>query len=316
QGQGTDHRYWIPMYDDANDKFITETIITFDKKYEVLSNGKKLGEKVNNDGTKTWHYTMTKPHAGYLLMLAIGEYDILKGRTKKGTPLSLYYYPDLKDRAEPTYRKTAEMFDVLESETGIKYPWDSYSQVMVQDYIYGAMENTTATIFGDFFNCDERQFFDRNYMGVNCHELTHQWFGDYITHRSRADIWLHESYATYFPKLFFKGLYGMEEYQWMEYNEMKRALGAGKVDDNPIRNTGGGSARYYPKGSTVIAMLRRVLGDEEFKVALNHYMTTHAYANVETNDLYQAIQDKLGLSPQWFFDQWLYKGGEPHYKVW
>jgi aminopeptidase N len=315
QGQGIDNRHWIPMYDDANDKFITETTVTFDSKYQVLSNGNKLKEKDNGNGTKTWHYAMTKPHAGYLLMLGIGEYKIMKRKTSRGVPLNFYYYPDLEDRAEPVYRHSEYMFDFLEKETGVPYPWESYSQIMVQDFIYGAMENTTATIFGDFFNVDKRAYLDRNYVGVNCHELTHQWFGDMITHRSRADIWLHESYATHYPKVMKLRMEGEAAYQWAHYAEMQRALAAGEKDNYPVRHSQGGSSRWYPKGSVVISMLKDVLGEESFNRVIKHYLNKHAYQNVETNDLYQAIQDVLGESPDWFFNQWIYNGGEPHYKV-
>lgn len=315
QGQGIDNRHWIPMYDDANDKFITETQVTFDKKYKVLSNGTKVSEKDNSNGTKTWHYAMSKPHAGYLLMLGIGEYEVKQSKTKRGTPLYFWYYPDLKDWVEPTYRYTEQMFDFLEAETGVPYPWESYSEIMVQDFLYGAMENTTATIFGDFFFVDNRAYLDRNYVGVNCHELTHQWFGDYITHRSNSEIWLHESYATHYPKLMLKTLEGVAAYQFALKSEIDRALDAGKKDSYPVRHSKGGSSRHYPKGSVVISMLKDVVGEEEFNRALNHYLTTHAYKNVETNDLYQALQDVLGVAPSWFFEQWLYRGGEPHYEV-
>lgn len=315
QGQGIDNRHWIPMYDDANDKFITETVVTFDKKYKVLSNGKKVAEKDNGNGTKTWHYAMSKPHAGYLLMLGIGEYEIKQSKTSRGTPLNFYYYPGMEKWVEPTYRYTEKMFDFLEAETGVPYPWESYSEIMVQDFLYGAMENTTATIFGDFMFVDDRAFLDRNYVGVNCHELTHQWFGDYITHRSNAEIWLHESYATYYPKLMQLKTEGPDAYQWSQKGEMDRALEAARKDNYPVRHSQGGSARHYPKGSVVISMLKDVVGDSAFNRALNHYLTTHAYKNVETNDLYQALQDVLGVAPSWFFEQWLYRGGEPHYEV-
>lgn len=315
QGQGIDNRYWIPMYDDMNDKFITETVVTFDKEYEVLSNGSLLKKTSNKDNTITWHYSMTKPHAGYLLMLGIGKYAIKHSKSARGVPMKLYYYPEFADRMEPTYRYSERMVDFLERETGVLYPWESYSQIMVQDFLYGAMENTTATIFGDFFNVDERGYKDRNYVGVNCHELTHQWFGDYITARDGRDTWLQESYATYYPKMFNREILGEEEYNWQRRGEHNSALEASKKDRNPIRYTGAGTARVYPKGSAVISMLSYVLGDEQWKRALNHYLKTHAYANVETNDLHQAIQDKLGKDLSWFFDQWLYRGGEPHYNV-
>jgi aminopeptidase N len=315
QGQGTDNRYWIPMYDELNDKFITETVVTFDSDYEVLSNGVLLKKSINKNNTTTWHYSMSKPHAGYLLMLGIGKYGIKKTKSASGVPLSLYYYPDFKERAEPTYRYSEEMIDFMEQETGIKYPWESYSQIMVQDFLYGAMENTTATVFGDFFNVDERAFIDRNYIGVNVHELAHQWFGDYITARDWRDTWLQESWATYYPKMFTRKIYGEDAYNWQRRGEQLTALEASKKDLLPIRHSGAGTARVYPKGSNVISMLTYVLGDEEWKRSLAHYLKKHAYSNVETNDLVQAIQDKTGRDLNWFFDQWVYRGGEPKYAV-
>ena len=315
QGQGVDNRYWIPMYDDMNDKFITETVVTFENGYEVLSNGNLLKKTANKNNTTTWHYSMTKPHAGYLLMLGIGKYSIKKTKSARGIPMNLYYYPEFADRAEPTYRYSEMMVDFLEQETGINYPWESYSQIMVQDFLYGAMENTTATIFGDFFNVDERAYLDRNYVGVNCHELTHQWFGDYITARDGRDTWLQESWATYYPKMLTKKLFGDDAYNWQRRGEQNSAIEATKRDKFPIRHTNAGSARNYPKGSNVISMLSYVLGEEQWKRALNHYLKTHAYGNVETNDLQQAIQDKLGIDMSWFFDQWVLRGGEPQYTV-
>lgn len=315
QGQGIDNRHWIPMYDDMNDKFITETVVTFDAAYEVLSNGKLQSKKKNKDGSNTWHYAMSKPHAGYLLMLGIGKYAVATDRSKSGVPLQFWYYPEFKDRMEPTFRHSARMIDFLEAQTGIPYPWESYSQIMVQEFIYGAMENTTATIFGDFFNVDARAFLDRNYIGVNCHELTHQWFGDFITARDSRDAWLQESFATYFPKQLSRVLDGEDEWNWQRRSHQNSAIEAGKKDLIPVRNTGGGTARVYPKGAAVISMLEYVLGEEQWKRALNLYLRRHAYGNVETSDLQQAIKDALGLNLDWFFDEWIYRGGEPHYRV-
>lgn len=315
QGQGIDNRNWIPMYDDMNDKFITETVTTFDNKYKVLSNGKLISKKENKDGTSTWHYAMSKPHAGYLLMLGIGKYSVATAKSKSGVPLQFWYYPEFPERVEPTFRYSAQMIDFLEAQTGIPYPWESYSQIMVQDFMYGAMENTTATLFGDFFNVDSRAFLDRNYIGVNCHELTHQWFGDYITARDGRDAWLQESFATYFPKQLSKNIDGVEEWDWQRRAHQNAAIEAGKKDNFAVRHTAGGTARVYPKGAAVISMLENVLGEDQWKRVLNYYLKKHAYANVETNDLQQAIKDVLGLNLDWFFDEWILRGGEPNLRV-
>ena len=204
QGQGVDNRHWIPCYDEQNDKLTTETIITFNSDYRVLSNGVLSNEHRNADGTTTWHYAMSHPHSVYLVMLAIGKYSVEERQSRRGVPVKLWYYPEYPDRVEPTYRYSTEAVDFLERETGIPYPWESYAQIPVQDFLYGGMENTTATVFADFFLVDRRAFLDRNYIGVNVHELTHQWFGDYITGRSGRQSWLQESFATFYAKLFLK----------------------------------------------------------------------------------------------------------------
>lgn len=315
QGQAIDNRYWIPCYDNPNDKLITETIVTMPKPYKVLSNGTKKAERDNKDGTVTWHYAMTRPHSIYLLMLGIGEYGIETRRTKSGLPVDLWYYPDQPERVVPTYKFSTECIDFMEQHTGVKYPWEKYSQIPVADFIYGAMENTTATVFGDFMYVDQRGFLDRDYMGVNVHELVHQWFGDLVTARNFTDHWLQESFATFYPNLFFRQQFGEDDYQWRRRQHHNSALAAGEKDYLPVVSSIGGSARHYPKGASVLDMMVYVFGEEQYRRVINHYLKRHMYANVETNDLYQSFQDTLGLSPAWFFDEWLYRGGEPHYEV-
>lgn len=315
QGQGIDNRYWIPMYDQGNDKFVTETLVKFESGYKVLSNGKALGCTENKDGSCTWHYLMPAPHAGYLLMLAIDKYEVKKTKTSRGTPVQFWYYPEHPEKLDYTSMHTEKIIEFLEDETGTPYMWGSYSQVMVQDFLYGAMENTSATIFGDFFNVDSRSFLDRNYIGVNAHELTHQWFGDYTTARAAEGTWLQESFATYYAKMFTRYQDGEDEYKWNHRGEVQSALSAGAKDNLPIVHSGAGTARVYQKGSTVIQMMRYVLGDEAFKRMIKYYLKEHAFANVESRDMEQAIQDVLGINMDWFFDQWLYRGGEPHYKI-
>jgi len=318
QGQGIDNRHWIPMYDEMNDKMITETITTFDGSYEVLSNGTRLGVSKNADGSRTWHYRMTRPHASYLLMLAIGKYTITEKRSASGVPLYMYSYPEHPERIDPTYMYSVESMDFLEQEIGVPYPWESYSQVPVADYIFGAMENTTATIFGDFSQTDRRGWLDRSYVGTNVHELTHQWFGDLVTARSNKSVWLQESFATFYPHLFTKrtpALGGEDGYQWSRRGMHRSALNAAENDRLPIVHPSPGSARIYPKGASVLDMMAYVFGDSALRRVIRHYTMRHMYQNVETNDLYQSFQDTLGVSPEWFFDQWLYKGGEPHYRV-
>ena len=315
QGQGIDNRHWIPCYDQQNDKMTTETIVTFDSAYSVLSNGTKVEVRDNGDGTRTWHYRMTHPHATYLVMLAIGRYGVRTVHTKAGVPVNMWYYPEEPERIEPTYRYSAAIVDFVAEETGVPYPWESYSQVPVRDFLYGGMENTTATVFGDFLLVDGRSFLDRNYIAVNAHELSHQWFGDFITGRSGISAWLQESFATFYAKLFQKSIYGEEWYQWARREEQTAALEASKANRVPLLHGAAGSARVYQKGSAVLDMMISTFGAPEYRRVITYYLQKHAYGNVETNDLYQAFQDVLGLTPDWFFGEWIYRGGEPAYSI-
>jgi aminopeptidase N len=316
QGQGIDNRCWIPMYDEMNDKMTTELIIAFDKAYKVLSNGDLVSEKENKDGTKTWHYKMSHPHAPYLVMLAVGKYEIKKTQSKSGVPMYLYYYPEWKDRVETTYKYAEDMVDFYEKETGVKYGWERYSQIPVQEYMFGAMENTTATVYGDFFFVDKRSFLDRPYVGVNAHELAHQWFGDLVTARSDAHHWLQESFATYYNEMFEREVFGQDYFDWARRDANNKSLEESRKNEFPIAHSEAGSVRHYPKGAFVLNMLKYVCGGREaYNKAIKNYLEAHKYGNVDSHDLLISFEETLGLSLDWFWEEWVLKGGEPDYRV-
>lgn len=316
QGQGINNRHWIPLYDDMNDKIISEINITFDAAYQVLSNGNKLKEKDNKDGTKTWQYRMPQPHAPYLIMLGIGNYEIKEAKSKSGQILRYYYYPEHKDRVESIYKFSTQIMDFYEKEIGINYPWKApYSQMPAQDYMFGAMENTTATVFGDFYCVDARSYLDRNYVGVNAHELAHMWFGDMITARSSSDTWLQESFATHYQWLFDREAFGKNNFDWLRKNAINQALTASQADKKALASSDAGTTRWYPKGAFVLEMIKYIVGKEQYNRVIKRYLEKNAYKNVDSNELLIAFQDELGISLNWFWDEWVYKGGEPAYKV-
>ncbi|MDA9782967.1 M1 family metallopeptidase [Vicingaceae bacterium] len=316
QGQGIDNRHWIPMYDERNNQLVSEMIVTFDAKYKVLSNGKLVLQSELKEQNKTkWHYQISHRHAPYLIMLGIGDYGIKSEKSASGVPMNFYYYPGQENQIEPTYRYSKEMFEFFEKEIGVPYPWETYSQIPVQDFIYGAMENTTATIFGDFYLIDSSGFLDRNYVRVNAHELAHQWFGDMVTARSAAHHWLQESFATHYDLMYQKEAFGEDHYNWVRRDYNNQAIEESKKNLKPIAHSEGGTVRHYPKGAHVLQMLKYVVGRKQFNAAIKYYLEKHAYSNVDSDDLLTAFHEKLGLSLDWFWEEWVYKGDEPHYLV-
>ncbi len=313
QGQGYGNRHWIPLYDEQNDKMTTETTITFDQGFQVLSNGTLVSRHDNPDGTCTWHYKMIHPMVSYLVMVGAGHYGIDTLRTKDNIPVHLWYYPDQKNRIRPTYHNTLDMFGFMKDETGIAYPWSSYSEIPVMDFIHGAMENTTATVYGDFYFVDSREALDRDFVNVNIHEFAHHWFGDFVT--APGEGWLHESFATYYAKLFEHKLYGEDHFEWMRHQEQMAAIRAEGQAHLSLLSPKAGADRIYDKGSAILGMLSYVYGKPAFNRVIHYYLTRHRYGFVHTYDLYTAFQHVLGVSPKWFFDEWIYRGGLPKYHV-
>jgi aminopeptidase N len=313
QGQGTDNRHWFPCYDTPNDKLITELIVKFNKDYQVLSNGVKVVEKDLKDGNKMWHYKMSKPHASYLVMLGIGKYEIKETRSTSGVPLRQWYYPEWKNRYDYTYKYNEKIFNFLESEIGVPYGWESYSQIPVQDFMFGAMENTSATLFGDFFQTDARSFNDRNYVAVNAHELAHQWFGDMVTARSGNGTWLQESFATHYNITAERECFGQDHFDWARRQAYLTAINI--TDKKSISHSATPTGLIYQKGSVVLEMLKSITGREGFNRSIKRYLLAHKYENVDSDDLLNAFQDELGMGLEWFWEEWVYRGGEPDYKV-
>ncbi|MBE0648840.1 MAG: M1 family metallopeptidase [Bacteroidales bacterium] len=303
---------WLPYMDG---RVTMDLRITFDSDFTVFTNGDRVSVKANRDGTTTWHYRMNRNHPYFSTALGISDYDFKAETTSRGIPLELLYYRGMEEKVGPTYQYTKRMFDFFEDEMGLPYPYDVYREIPVIDYMYGGMECTTATIFGDYMLIDPRAYWQRNYINVNAHELAHQWFGDYISHLAHQDVWLTESFGTYYAKIFERSVFGEDYYENMVMQEQAAALQASRENSYPIWSSRGGRARIYDKGSAVLGMLRDVMGDREFRDAVKSYLVKFGYSSAETRDFFRTTYDVTGRSYDWFFDQWIRRPGEPHYDV-
>ncbi|MEI7499352.1 MAG: M1 family metallopeptidase [Bacteroidota bacterium] len=303
---------WLPYMDG---RITMDMFITFDNKYKVFSNGERVGVQENPDGTNTWHYAMKKDHPYFSTALVIGDYDYKTSKTSRGVPLEYWYYSDLPDRVATTYKYTELMFDFFEKDMGVPYPYQVYREAPVIDYMYGAMETTTSTVFGDYMLIDPRAWWQRNYVNVNAHELAHQWFGNWVAHFVNRDVWLTESFGTYYAKMFEKNIYGEDYYQNIRNDEMLQAFDAAKKNNFPVGGSQGGVQRIYQKGSLVLDMLRDLMGDREYKDAVRLYLEKYGFDYAETNDFIRCVYKATGKSYNWFFDEWILRGGEPDYKV-
>jgi aminopeptidase N len=321
QGQPEDNHYWFPCYDFPNDKATSELIATVKKNFVVISNGKLLS--VSDDakkGLRTYHWYMDKPHSSYLISIVVGEYVKLQDYYLD-IPLEYYVYKSNAKYAKLSFEKTPDIMKFFSEKIGYKYPYNKYAQTIVEDFVYGGMENITATTLTSSTIHDERAHLDVSSDGLVAHELAHQWWGNLLTCRSWEHAWLNEGFATYFTALYFEYAKGKDEFQFNVYNMQRSARFADMTNKKPtvwnryFDPTDVFGPHIYQRGGAILNMLRFVLGDELFWKAINYYAHKYAFQNVETNDFKIAIEDATGYNLKWFFDQWLYKAGYPIFEV-
>ena len=321
QGESEYNHYWFPCYDHPNDFFTSELTATVEKPLSVVSNGKLTQTKENRDGTRTFHWSIEQPHASYLTSIIVGEFIAITS-DYQGVPITTNVYPHEVTEGRITAARLPEMVKFFSEKTGLKYPYAKYAQTTVRDF-GGGMENISATTQTDNMIHDARTELDSNSDGLQSHELAHQWFGDYLTCRNWSDIWLNESFATYFQGMWDEYKLGHDDFLYLDVRGNQNAYFGTWNQGNrrPIvtKNYATPDSVFdtyaYPRGAAVLHMLRRNLGEENWWRAINYYLRKNAHQPVQTEEFRIAIEESTGQSMEWFFDEWLYRMGHPIFRV-
>ncbi|WKN42239.1 M1 family metallopeptidase [Tunicatimonas pelagia] len=324
QGETEASSRWFPTIDTPNERCTQEMFITVDNRYVTLSNGTLVYSQVDEESEpvplRTDYWKMDQPHAPYLFMMAVGEFAVVEDQWNE---MSVNYYIDsaYAAYADDIFGRTPEMLSFFSEKLGVKYPWSKYAQVIVQDFVSGAMENTTASVFYDALLVDDRELLDNHWDDIIAHELFHHWFGDLVTCESWANLPLNESFATYSEYLWSEHYYGKDEAEYDRWEKLQNYLSEAegkKVDLIRYRYADKEDMfdrHSYDKGSLILHMLRNYVGDEAFFAALELYLTRHAYTSVEIHDLRIAFEEVTGQDLNWFFNQWFLNSGHPVFDI-
>jgi aminopeptidase N len=325
QGEPEEAHHWFPSYDFPDDKATSEQFITVEKDEMAIANGELLETIENSNQTKTFHYKMSVPHSTYLTSFVVGTYTKVSD-SYKNIPLGYYVYTDKTSIVPKAYGRTKDMMRVFEELTKVDFPFNKYDQTIVANFTFGGMENITATTMADteIFLADF-EFGKSAVEDLVSHELAHSWFGNLLTCKNWAELWLNEGFATYMEAAYREKIYGHDDYirkirsnaeQFMIddlINKKKHGLFNNLAEnveglfDNP--------ATTYQKGGAVIHTLRETVGMENFWKAINIYLTRHKFQNVETSNLKKAMEEVSGMNLDWFFSQWVYGTGHPKINV-
>jgi aminopeptidase N len=320
QGETEGNSCWFPTIDKPNHKSEFELQLTVPKEFTTLSNG-VLTEQLNNGNFRTDTWVQKSPMSAYLVMMAIGKFYKHQEQEKPLLPVDYYVEPAYAKSASAIFNRTPEMIDFFSSRLGVPFPWDKYSQIVCRDYVSGAMENTSASLFGEFVQKHSEEMIDNDNDNIVAHELFHQWFGDLVTCESWSNLFVNEAFASY------------GEYLWSEYKgnkaatekiaigDQNRYLSFAKKNDGPIVNYHYSSREdmfntlTYRKGSRVLNLLRYELGDDLFFAGLKKYLTDYAFKAAQVSDLQNIFEELSGKDLHPFFNQWIYNGGHPNLKI-
>lgn len=313
QGEPTDHHRWFPLADRPSDLATTETVIRTRADWSVVSNGRFLGDReIPGTDLREWHYRMDRPHAPYLILIAGAEY-LVTTDSIPGIRLEYWTWPDLPERVTPTFERTGDMFRYFDSLFAYPYPWEGvYRQVLADEYIYGGMENTTATILADDLLVDEAMRIDVDPDGTIAHEIAHQWFGDLVTVRKWSDLWIHESFATYLAARYLGSRFGEDRFAHLMNGYAGSAAWVDRERGNdPIAGGENHPTNIYGRGAVVLHMLNQVIGDDAFTRGMRTFLADHAHSVVTSEDVERAFERASGEELDWFFDQWIHGADMP-----
>ena len=322
QGENELNHNWFPCYDYPNDKATVQMRVTVDDRYATVSNGALLSVSRNPaDHTATYVWYCAKPISSYLISLAVGEYVTLRDHYK-AIPLSYNVYPADTGEALRSFRKTPAMIAFFSDRTGFEFPWPKYAQTVVSEFIYGGMENASATTLTVRTLHNARAHLDATSDNLVAHELAHQWFGDLLTCRNWSHSWLNEGFATYFEGLYNEATLGEDDYEH-EVTGLQNSVTA--IDTGADRRATVTNAyidpedlfdaHIYARGACILNMLRFVLGDRIFWEGMKHYVDLNQYGCVMTDDFRHAMEDVSRQDLGWFFDEWTVHAGFPEYEV-
>ena len=328
QCQDEDARHWFPCHDKPHVKMTTELRVRVPAGFLALSNGELVGSQRPKGKGRRWryHFRLDQPHPSYLVTLVAGRFDTIDDRAARAgereVPVTYHVPPGRKQDGRRSFGRTPHMIELFSKLTGVPYPWSRYSQVVVSDFIFGGMENTTATTMYEHILLDQRAALDVASEDLVAHELVHQWFGDYVTCRDWSHGWLNEGFATFFEHVEREDRLGLDEYEHGVRADLAAYLAEAngrymrpivcRDYQNPIDLF---DRHLYEKGGLVLHMLRRELGDKLFWRGIHNYLERHAHGIVETNNLQRALEETSGRSLERLFDQWVYRPGHPVLEV-
>jgi len=315
QGESEDTRYWLPTYDEPEDKATSEGFITVPKGYFALSNGTLLDIQHLGD-QDVFHWKIDQPHSTYLISFAAAKFAV--GQENWGDLSVNWYVPEgAEEMGAPTFGGTADMVRFYSELTGVKYPYSKFAQSAVPDFPFGGMENITAVTqsIDALHLAQDSDVSDSR--GLVLHELAHQWFGDLETCDSWPNNWLNEGFATFLPHFYFRYKDGEDAFQIGKLQEVEGAIQSMQARARPMVEPKYNvpmdlfDGHAYAGGAARLFALQALLGDKAFWSAIQQFLTEYAYKALNTDQFFECMSKATGRDLSWFDKEYFHTAALP-----
>jgi puromycin-sensitive aminopeptidase len=323
QMQATDCRRAFPCWDEPEFKAVFSVTLDVEEGLTAVSNGPEV-DRTTADGRTVIRFADTMPMSSYLVAFVVGRLETTPAVDVDGIPLRIVHVPGKGHLTEFALDVGAFCLRWFQDYYGIAYPSEKVDMIALPDFAAGAMENLGCITFRENLllidPATSTQNELQNVADVVAHELAHMWFGDLVTMRWWNGIWLNEAFAT-FMEVAACEAYRPDWERWTSFGVERSAalevdsLRSTRTVEFEVRSPADADAMFdvltYQKGGSLLRMLEQYLGPEAFRQGVSHYLHTHAYANTETGDLWDAIETTSGEPVRRIMDPWIWQPGYP-----
>ena len=296
--------HWIPCVDNPADKASVEFLITAPEHYQVVSNGIKTEEIFLTDNKKLTHWKEETPLPTKVMVIGVAEFATDSVGAVNNIPVSSWVFPENKTEGFYDYAPAKDILSWYIDYIG-PYAYKKLANIQSKT-VYGGMENASA-----IFYHENSVTGNRDEIALLAHEIGHQWFGNHVTEKSYAHLWLSEGFATYLTHLYLESVYGTDSLNKRMQNDREEIIAFVRAARRPVVDGTTNflsllNANSYQKGGWVLHMLRRELGDSVFHKTIREYYFRYAGMNADTDDFRKVAESVSGKDLKTFFKQWLF----------
>lgn len=305
---------WLPCIDDPADKATVEFIVTAPQHYRVVSNGILINETALEKNKKLTHWKEDVPVATKVMVIGVADFAVeLAGTVQDSIPVYSWVYPENREKGFYDYGQAKDVLPFFIDYVG-PYGYKKLANVQSKT-IFGGLENANTIFYSENSVTGTRKS-----EGLLAHEIAHQWFGNMATEKSFAHLWLSEGFATYMTILYMENKHGRDTALYMLKEDRQQVINSPVTYQRPVVDDTTNymallNSNSYQKGSWILHMLHRELGENDFHKGIRAYYKEYANKNADTRDLQKVFETVSGKDLSEFFDQWLYTPGIPELAI-